>query len=198
MGEAMKEWIQSQNRSEELCAGETSGTMRFVKVHRYGVRTNPTGSRTLALEAPGKPKLEIATPPDFEDGIDGVWGAGGASHRISGNFLRADSVGDCGTTRSSSPQHPDGRDRARSEQGRSPTRRPFRTRRHAGDRCGLRAAGRVGGTPREGQLRRCGSARRPGSLDRGCARGSRRPGTCLTILTAHRTPRLKRYLCAAE
>ena len=70
----MKEWIQNQNWSEELCAGETSGTMRFVKVHRYGVRTNPTGDRRLALEAPGKPKLEIATPPDFEDGIDGVWG----------------------------------------------------------------------------------------------------------------------------
>jgi organic hydroperoxide reductase OsmC/OhrA len=74
MGGAMKEWIQSQNRSEELCAGETSGTMRFVKVHRYGVRTNPTGTQRLALEAPGKPTLEIATPPDFEDGIDGVWG----------------------------------------------------------------------------------------------------------------------------
>ena len=48
MGGAMKEWIQNQNWSEELRAGETSGTMRFVKVHRYGVRTNPQATKARA------------------------------------------------------------------------------------------------------------------------------------------------------
>jgi organic hydroperoxide reductase OsmC/OhrA len=49
--------------------------MSVVKMHRYGVRTYPAGDRRLALEAPGKPRLEVATPPDFKDGISGVWGA---------------------------------------------------------------------------------------------------------------------------
>ena len=70
----MKEWIQNENWSGDLRAEETSGTMRCVKLHRYGVRTNPTGDRRLSLEAPGKPKLEIATRADLEDEIDGVWG----------------------------------------------------------------------------------------------------------------------------
>jgi len=50
--------------------------MSIVKLHRYGVSTYPLGEGTLALEAPGKPTLEVATPADFTDGIDGVWGPG--------------------------------------------------------------------------------------------------------------------------
>ncbi len=36
--------------------------MRVVKLHRYGVRTYPLGDGRLALEAPGKPRLEMAKP----------------------------------------------------------------------------------------------------------------------------------------
>ena len=34
--------------------------MRVVKLHRYGVRSYALGDGRLALEAPGKPRLEIA------------------------------------------------------------------------------------------------------------------------------------------
>jgi organic hydroperoxide reductase OsmC/OhrA len=47
--------------------------MSFVKVHRYGVRTYPLGDGRLALEAPCKSELEVATPPEYKDGIRGVW-----------------------------------------------------------------------------------------------------------------------------
>ena len=36
------------------------GAMRVVKLHRYGVRSNALGDGRLALEAPGKPRLERA------------------------------------------------------------------------------------------------------------------------------------------
>ena len=42
-------------------------------VHRYGVRTRYEGSQGLALEAPGKPVLRVASPPEFKGGISGVW-----------------------------------------------------------------------------------------------------------------------------
>jgi len=45
--------------------------MRVVKLHRYGVRTYPLGEGKLALEAPGKLRLEIAEPSDVSDQI---WG----------------------------------------------------------------------------------------------------------------------------
>ena len=45
--------------------------MRVVKLHRYGVRTYPLGEGRLALEAPGKPRLEIAKPLEVTDEI---WG----------------------------------------------------------------------------------------------------------------------------
>jgi organic hydroperoxide reductase OsmC/OhrA len=48
--------------------------MSLVKLHRSGVRTCARGDGTLALEAPGKPRLEVATASDFRDGIDGLWG----------------------------------------------------------------------------------------------------------------------------
>ena len=47
--------------------------MSIVKVHRYGVRTHCVDPGSLALEAPGKPVLRIASPPEFGNGIRGVW-----------------------------------------------------------------------------------------------------------------------------
>jgi organic hydroperoxide reductase OsmC/OhrA len=49
--------------------------MSVIKVHRYGVRTYPLGDGGLVLEAPCKPTLEVGTPPEYKDGIDGVWWA---------------------------------------------------------------------------------------------------------------------------
>jgi organic hydroperoxide reductase OsmC/OhrA len=48
-------------------------SMSIVKVHRYGVRTHRAGSQRVDLEAPGKPVLHVATPPEFRNGIPGVW-----------------------------------------------------------------------------------------------------------------------------
>jgi organic hydroperoxide reductase OsmC/OhrA len=47
--------------------------MGIVKVHRYGVRAGREGPQTLTLEAPDKPLLHVATPPDFKNGVPGVW-----------------------------------------------------------------------------------------------------------------------------
>jgi len=47
--------------------------MTIVKLHRYGVRARSDGSPGLTLEAPGKPRLSVASPPEFKDGIPGVW-----------------------------------------------------------------------------------------------------------------------------
>ena len=47
--------------------------MGIVKVHRYGVRANRVDAQSLTLEAPGKPVLRIATPPEFRNGIRGLW-----------------------------------------------------------------------------------------------------------------------------
>lgn len=47
--------------------------MSIVKVHRYGVRSHWLGGPRLCLEAPGKPALRVATPPEFKDGIPGIW-----------------------------------------------------------------------------------------------------------------------------
>jgi organic hydroperoxide reductase OsmC/OhrA len=44
--------------------------MRVVKLHRYGVRAHPLGEGRLALEAPGKPRLEIAKPQETTE----IWG----------------------------------------------------------------------------------------------------------------------------
>ena len=45
--------------------------MRVVKLHRYGVRSYALGQGRLALEAPGKPRLEIAKPLEIANEI---WG----------------------------------------------------------------------------------------------------------------------------
>jgi organic hydroperoxide reductase OsmC/OhrA len=47
--------------------------MGTVKTHRYEVRTHWLGGRQLTLEAPGKTAITVATPPDFKDGVPGVW-----------------------------------------------------------------------------------------------------------------------------
>ena len=47
------------------------GVMRVVKLHRYGVRTYPLGAGSFALEAPGKPRLEVAKP---QEAADELWG----------------------------------------------------------------------------------------------------------------------------
>jgi organic hydroperoxide reductase OsmC/OhrA len=47
--------------------------MSFVKAHRYVVQTYPLGDGRLALEAPFKPRLEVATPPEYKGGIRDVW-----------------------------------------------------------------------------------------------------------------------------
>lgn len=47
--------------------------MSVFKIHRYGVRTERIEGRLLGLEAPGKPTLRVATPPEFRYGIPGVW-----------------------------------------------------------------------------------------------------------------------------
>ena len=47
--------------------------MSLIKAHRYAVRTYPLDDGRLALEAPSKPDLEVATPPEYKDGSRGVW-----------------------------------------------------------------------------------------------------------------------------
>lgn len=47
--------------------------MSIFKIHRYGVRTERLDERLPTLEAPGKPKLHIATPSDFKNGVSDVW-----------------------------------------------------------------------------------------------------------------------------
>lgn len=47
--------------------------MSIVKVHRYGVRTHSVGTQCLDLEAPGKPLLRVAMPPEYRNGVRGVW-----------------------------------------------------------------------------------------------------------------------------
>jgi uncharacterized OsmC-like protein len=53
--------------------GEKEVVMGIVKVHRYGVRTDRVSPQSLTLEAPGKPQLRVASPPDFRNGVRGVW-----------------------------------------------------------------------------------------------------------------------------
>jgi len=47
--------------------------MSIFKIHRYGARTERLEGRLLTLEAPGKPKLHIATPSDFMNDASDVW-----------------------------------------------------------------------------------------------------------------------------
>jgi organic hydroperoxide reductase OsmC/OhrA len=47
--------------------------MGIGKVHRYEVHTHQAGRGCVALESRGKPRIRIATPPDFRGGVRGVW-----------------------------------------------------------------------------------------------------------------------------
>jgi len=47
--------------------------MSVVKAHRFPVALHWEGGRLTRAGIAGKPELEIATPPEFKDGIPGVW-----------------------------------------------------------------------------------------------------------------------------
>lgn len=47
--------------------------MGIVKALRFPVQARWFGGRLLRLGAPEKPALRIATPPEFKDGIPGIW-----------------------------------------------------------------------------------------------------------------------------
>jgi organic hydroperoxide reductase OsmC/OhrA len=47
--------------------------MGIVKTLRYPVQAHWLGGRLLRLGAAEKPLLRVATPPEFKDGIQGVW-----------------------------------------------------------------------------------------------------------------------------
>ena len=47
--------------------------MNIVKSHRFPVSIEWQEGRLTLATAAGKPDLEIATPPEFKDGIPGVW-----------------------------------------------------------------------------------------------------------------------------
>ncbi len=47
--------------------------MNAVKTHRFPASVQWRGGRLTQAQAPGKPTLEVATPPEFRGGIEGVW-----------------------------------------------------------------------------------------------------------------------------
>jgi organic hydroperoxide reductase OsmC/OhrA len=47
--------------------------MTTVKAHRFPVSIEWQEGRLTLATAAGKPDLEVATPPEFKDGIPGVW-----------------------------------------------------------------------------------------------------------------------------
>jgi organic hydroperoxide reductase OsmC/OhrA len=47
--------------------------MGIVKTHRYEIGSRWITGRRLELASTGKPTLEVATPPNFKDGVHGVW-----------------------------------------------------------------------------------------------------------------------------
>jgi organic hydroperoxide reductase OsmC/OhrA len=47
--------------------------MGIVKALRFPVQARWFGGRLLRLGAPEKPALRVATPPEFKDGIPGIW-----------------------------------------------------------------------------------------------------------------------------
>jgi organic hydroperoxide reductase OsmC/OhrA len=47
--------------------------MSTVKSHHFPVSIGWEHGRLTLAKAPGKPDLEIATPPEFKEGIAGVW-----------------------------------------------------------------------------------------------------------------------------
>lgn len=47
--------------------------MSIVKAYRFPVSIEWRGGHLTSAKAHGKPALEIATPPEFKDGIEGMW-----------------------------------------------------------------------------------------------------------------------------
>jgi peroxiredoxin-like protein len=47
--------------------------MSVVKEFRFPVSVRHSGGRLTTATVSGKPELEVATPPEFKDGIPGVW-----------------------------------------------------------------------------------------------------------------------------
>lgn len=47
--------------------------MSVIKAYRFPVSIEWRGGHLTSAVAPGKPALEVATPPEFKDGIVGMW-----------------------------------------------------------------------------------------------------------------------------
>jgi len=47
--------------------------MSIVKAHRFPVSVQWQEGRLTQARAPGKPPLDVATPPEFKGGVPGVW-----------------------------------------------------------------------------------------------------------------------------
>lgn len=47
--------------------------MPTVKAHRFPVSIEWQEGRLIRASSPGKPNLEVASPPEFKGGIPGVW-----------------------------------------------------------------------------------------------------------------------------
>src|ERR671931_766625 len=47
--------------------------MPTVTAHRFPVSIEWQEGRLIRASSPGKPDLEVATPPEFKGGIPGVW-----------------------------------------------------------------------------------------------------------------------------
>jgi len=47
--------------------------MGVMKEHTFPVSIHCVEGRLTRASAPGKPELEVATPPEFRGGIEGVW-----------------------------------------------------------------------------------------------------------------------------
>lgn len=47
--------------------------MSIVKAHRFPVSIEWRNGRLTTASSPGKPDLDVATPPEFKGGITGVW-----------------------------------------------------------------------------------------------------------------------------
>jgi organic hydroperoxide reductase OsmC/OhrA len=52
---------------------DDTSSMTVFKDHRFPVDVHLIGGRLTLASSPGKPGLQVATPPDFNGGIAGVW-----------------------------------------------------------------------------------------------------------------------------
>ena len=47
--------------------------MSIMKTFQYSVEVRSAGGPLTVVSSAGKPQLEVATPPEFKDGVEGVW-----------------------------------------------------------------------------------------------------------------------------